>query len=479
MRQTFIFEPWLNRLDALHYHLGEHRHANVAMCMVALLDRSLPSKTMRDGFAAAANEIPRFKDRLRRVPGDVAAPVWEPDPDFDMDNRFCAVDLDPGAEWPAALSLLDDLQSTPFAPGHPPWSVLYIRNTPDNTSLVALKLHHVLSDGTALALMLSKVFMREALGDTSAAEIQAVGHEPTASIAREAVRHHRQAMADSVRAVGQALTRTIRDPSEVAFHARELQELAAGPRRWRVSDHSPRRHSAFFQIPLAAWRRAAEARQGRVNDLYIGVAAATVSRYLTAVGAQPDELAIVMPIDTRDDDSHQDGGNVTGAGILKLTGSDSELRDLREIARQARAAKGTADRQPESIVDALLALCPGRVQRSAVFRRFSTKDILATNVVVPLRCGLEDARADMVFIVPPVIGTPVSFALVGYDDAVHLAINMDLGLVAHPDEFERILAELLTEVCAPDAVTAISRSELPRTSRAAAQPLRRELKAAQ
>ncbi len=456
MAHTFIFEAELNRLDALHYYLGEHRRANVAMCMVAVLDRDIEAGIMRDGFATAAAEIPRFKDRLRRVPGGLAPPVWEADPHFDIRSHFRVVQLGSDGDWPAVLELVDALQSQPFAPGRPPWSVLYVRSTPDHTSLVVLKLHHALSDGTALTLMLSKVFMREALGD-AAADIHAVRSRAPASVLREAFCHHRRSLGDTVRCTASSVSRVIRKPSELQARSQGIYEYVTGPRRWPVTRHSPARRSAFFRVSLATWRNAARDRGGGVNDLYVAFTAATLRRYLAVTGKASGQLAIVMPIDVRSQNAQQDGGNVTGAGILKLAGSDSELIDLREVNRQSCAAQDAAGGTPPSLVDNMLALCPGPVQSRAIFRRFSTKDALATNVIIPLRCGLHEAQAGEVYILPPVIGTPVSFALAGYGDAVHLAVNMDLGLISEPDLLEKAVVELLAEICGSDAVVAIAR----------------------
>lgn len=459
MPHTFVFERRLNRLDALHHHLGEHRNANVAMCMVAVLDRDVEIDTMRSGFGTAAEEIPRFKDRLRPVPGGLAPPVWEADPDFDVRDRFHAVELAPGSDWAAVLALIDDFQSSPFAPRRPPWSVLYVTGAPGG-SVVVLKLHHVLSDGTALTLMLSRVFMRQALGD-AADDVRAVGSPPPSSVPHEALHHLLQSLSDAAHTATSTLSRALRDRSALRPHVHELREHLTGPRRWPVAQHAPARRCAFFRVPLETWRRAAHERNGGVNDLYVALVAAALQRYRAVTGVDDGRpLAVVMPIDIRDEHAQQDGGNVTGAGILALRGSDAELADLGPIGRQSRVAQAAAGRSPASLVDGVLALCPSGIQRRALFRRFSTKDALATNVIVPLQCGLEEARADMVYILPPVIGTPVSFALTGYDDAVHLALNMDLGLIDAPDALERILSDLLAEICGADAVTPVARTQV-------------------
>ncbi|MGN6188970.1 MAG: wax ester/triacylglycerol synthase domain-containing protein [Conexibacter sp.] len=457
MPHTFVLGHRLNRLDAVHYYLGEHPNANVAMCMVAMLDRNVAPETMRDGFAAAAEEIPRFKERLRTVPGDLTPPVWELDPLFDARRQFSTIAFPAEALWPEVLDRVDEFQSEPFVPDSPPWSVRYMTSTPGGTSVVVLKLHHALSDGTALALMLSKVFMREALG-SAADDVSVVSSGAAAGVMRESVGHYRRALRDSLAAVARSVSRAARRRSELQFHVTELREYASGPSRWVVADHAPARRSAFFRVPLEVWRAVAQERGGGVNELYVAVAAATLRRYLVERGIYDGEpLAVVMPIDIRSEQQQQDGGNVTGAGILRLTGSESELSDLSGIAHQSRAARDASEDPSASVTDGLLALCPGRLQRRALFRRFSTKDALATNVIVPLRCGVGEGRAEMVHILPPVIGTPVSFALTGYDDAVHLAVNMDLGLIDDPGTLERALADILQMLFGTDAVNSITR----------------------
>ncbi len=473
MNQTFVFDHRLNRVDAIYCFLERAVNCNVAMCLVAVLERDIGMDSMRAVVRRAVAEVPRLQDRLRRVPADLAPPVWVRAPPLSPSEHLSEVNLRWGATWEDVIRVLDRCHSTPFPPHSPPWRVDYVRGAPGGRAVLIMTIHHALSDATALAALLSSLFMRDALA-RAGVQIDALAAPDPGEVAREAIGHWRSVARGWVAELGALRARRPehgggpeRGGGQCAVRGElrsvrgELREYIQAVPRWPVGEHRRERRSALFRMPLAAWRNAAQERGGGVNDLYLAFAAAALRRYLDAEAAADPRfgglLRVIMPVNVRDGASTQDGGNVTGAGMLKLTGVSRELADLTSVHAAARRARNGALAARPSLVDGALALLPGSLQARAIFRRYAKTDLLATNVVVPLACELAGVPVEMVFMAPPVIGPPVSFALAGYAERLHLVVTCDAGLVPFPARLMNAVDRLLREILRDGDVERLTR----------------------
>ena len=78
---------YLSPLDASFLELeDEDPHASLAIASVAVVDGPAPS---HEEFAAFIRGrlplVPRYRQRMRRIPLDLGRPVWVDDPGFDLD----------------------------------------------------------------------------------------------------------------------------------------------------------------------------------------------------------------------------------------------------------------------------------------------------------------------------------------------------------------------------------------------------------
>lgn len=164
-----------------------------------------------------------------------------------------------------------------------------------------------------------------------------------------------------------------------------------------------------------------------------------------------------MPANARDGGLLQPAQNVTGTAILRLDGGDEMLSDLAAVRGLAHRELDRVLSAGPSLVDDVVTLLPGGLQARAIARRYASTDVMATNLIVPLVCGLEGAAAEMVFLIPPVIGPPVSFALGGYDEWLHLVMTADTGLVRAPARVARTVGALLEELLGAEHVERFGR----------------------
>ncbi len=447
MKQTISFARKLNNDDTGFYFLGKRKQCNVAMVLLSILARPIDFAEALPALWDAVDAVPRFKDYLRSAPLDTGPPTWCPAKDFHIEENFRHVTLDPGATWADALAVVDRLQTMPFRDGRPPWEMVLINNAPDGKALFMIKGHHALSDGTALALMFAKAFAPEMM-ENSGVELELVCEAPPSStVVGSMLRDYGETIISwlrSVRAVGPSLVRTQAIRQREVTH---LRQLITPQRRWPGAAYGARRRLSGFRVPAEHWREEARSRGGRTNDLYLAAVASAMRGYWSKSDIDSTPLQIVMPVNVRDIEGVQDGGNVTAVGVVELAGTDRDLERLGDVRRKADHVKSSAPvGDGPGLIAATMMVLPGALRSRLQFREFSTRDIVASNVPMPIPGQLCGVPFEMMFMVAPAIGVAVSFTLTSYGDYLYLACNADLGIIADPGRLDDCIASTLREL---------------------------------
>jgi diacylglycerol O-acyltransferase len=426
--QKFVFPPQMNDADAGFFFLGQRPTCNVAMVMCAVLRERVPFEDMLEELWEASRFVPRFLDRLQPAPFDLAPPVWVPADPFEPRDQLRDHPLPPGATWDDALAVVDALQSTPFSLDRPPWEILQVTGCPGGRALFVMKVHHALSDGTALSLLFAKAFGRAFL-EQSGLEVEAISEPPPAvSPARIALAYKSKALKEWGRQARSSLPALRREP-EARYRERAAVEALARPRhRQPSSSFGTARRLSGFRIPAETWNQAAAARGGSPNDLYLAVVANAMHLRFPQWNYDSMPLELVMPVDIREEEI-QDGGNVTGVSVVELDGRSQHLDDLTEVRRRAAEAKRDAQDAQPTVVGGLVGLLPGRLRGVLQYREFAARDAVATNVPVPIPGELCGVPFETMFMVAPSIGTSASFSLTSYRDSLQVAANVDTAVV--------------------------------------------------
>ena len=93
--------------------------------------------------------IPRYRQRLARVPFDLAAPVWVDDPDFDISRHVLRAAL-PRPGGPVEVGeLLSQVMTRRMDRSRPLWEYWFCEGLVDGRWGVLSKLHHSLVDGVS------------------------------------------------------------------------------------------------------------------------------------------------------------------------------------------------------------------------------------------------------------------------------------------------------------------------------------------
>jgi hypothetical protein len=124
---------YLSPLDASFLDAeDEDRHASLAIASIAVIDGPAPSQAE---FAAAIRGrlplVPRFRQKVRRVPLDLGRPVWVDDPDFDLDFHLRRTALAAPGEDAALAQLVGRVMAQRLDRERPLWEYWVIEGLPE------------------------------------------------------------------------------------------------------------------------------------------------------------------------------------------------------------------------------------------------------------------------------------------------------------------------------------------------------------
>lgn len=141
----------LQPLDAGFIELEDaDRRVSLGIAAVAILAGQPPARAEFAAMLAervAANQ--RLRQRIRRAPLDLTAPVWEEDPNFDLAHHI---------RWAALPEPADETSLREFVAGelverldrdHPMWECVVVERLTDARWALIVKAHHSLVDGVS------------------------------------------------------------------------------------------------------------------------------------------------------------------------------------------------------------------------------------------------------------------------------------------------------------------------------------------
>ncbi|WP_354701072.1 putative diacylglycerol O-acyltransferase tgs1 [Paraconexibacter sp. AEG42_29] len=490
--------PSPDRLSALDYsflaldsadaplHVGWTMRFDGAPPSLAALRRHLDARL---GF------VPRFRRRVTIPALGLGDPRWVDDPGFDIAHHVHELTLAaPGG--PAELrTLAGTLLSRPLDPGRPLWQLYLVRFPPTGSGGFAIvgQAHHALVDGIAAIEVAMLLFTPDppAVPTGEDADWRPVARPAPARAARAAlgvraktaVRLAREnAPTPNVRGAAASVT----SPTalrEVARRAaalpNELREAAGGLDRLTspVASTSldravgPRRAVAYAQAPLDGLKAAGRRHSATLNDVLLTACSLAFGRALETAGEATDQLRVLVPVSTREDDPAALGNQISFIAVeLPVADSDavSVLRTVRDRTRAAKAeASGdgsgpgiaqimeAADLLPAQAAGAAARLAYGKAAFNAIVSNVPGPEIELSLLGRPLR-SVHPA-------VPVAPGHALSIGAISYLGRLHVGLYADAD--ALPDlpsmgrDLERALDVLRVEApVAPTPWSARARS---------------------
>ena len=455
-----VYDRKMSDAEGLMWRLEKDPHLSSTFANISILDRSPDFDLFRQRMERAALVIPRLRQVVRSVPGNLAAPTWVDDSDFDIDRHVRRVALPKPGDERALFDLATIITADPFDRIRPLWQFTIVEGLRGGRAALIQKMHHTIADGES-GVQLSLEFL-----DFERDAIPPPMPDPdTVDIAAE------HADDDAAEVVRDLLAATLRLPIGVVRQVRALLDdpsqipgagVAAadtfrgivgqlgdtdGARSPLWTERSLGRHLEVASAPFRPTKDASKALGGTLNTAFLTIATEAVSRYHIELGGPVDELRASMAISTRTDDS---GANAFS--LVRMLVPTGEM----PIDERFRAIQAATDHAVESSrsasLDALAAFAstlPTSVVTRLARQQAHTVDFATSNVKgSPVPMYVAGAQLLSNYPVGPLSGVAFNLTLLSYLGRLDMGLNTDSAAVTEPALLSRFIGDAVDELVA-------------------------------
>jgi WS/DGAT/MGAT family acyltransferase len=436
--------------------------------------------------------VPRYRQKVRFVPGHIANPVWVDDADFDITYHVRRSALPRPGSDEQLREFCARIQSRPLDRNRPLWEMYLVEGLEGGRFAIITKTHHAMVDGIN-AIDIGQVILdpsptpREVPDDLWMPAPEPSKTRLITGAVSELV-HRPSALLDTVRlgvADARTATRRILDAAGGLASAVRVAVRPAPSSPLNVPIGEQRRY-AVARTSLDDYKLVRRQHGGTINDVVLATVAgalrgwllfrgeavtpATTVRAMVPVSVRSPSAESGSPESGSPESASAEAGDALGNRVSALlvdlpVGEPSPLMRLSQVSY---AMKGHAESGQSVGADALVALSGfapptlhamgARVANGLTRRLFN---LVVTNVPGP-QVPLYAAGArmlEMFPIVPLAAGQAVTIGLTSYAGGVFYGLNADRDAMADVDVLANLIEESLAEL-----VTASHDSSRHRTS---------------
>lgn len=457
----------MDRLSALDaWFLDVEDDANqMAIGSVAVFEGPAPDQQeLLTTTAACLDAIPRYRQRLQRVPFSVGRPVWVDDPHFDVSYHVRRTALpSPGGE--AELrTLVGRVMAQRLDRRRPLWESWVVEGLEDGAWAWLSKVHHALVDGVGgtdlLALLLDDA------PDAPRPEPAAWHPEPGPSPVRlvsSAARGHATAPLRAAASLAGAATHPAATGRRAWRTARGAARLAGvlrpTPATCLNGPLGPHRAWALARTTLDDVKQVRTHLGGTVNDVVLAAVAGGLRALLLAHGEEPTPRCVrtMIPVSLREPDQRGAMHNHVAAVFVDLP---VDVAD--PVERLAVVRERVADVKTSGELEAATGLVWAADHLPGTVMHLGTRELLwgvqhvgqrfistvATNVPGPQQPWyLAGRRMLEIFPYVPVgEAVRVTVGILSYDGQLTFGVTGDAGSVPDLDVLARGIEDALTRL---------------------------------
>jgi WS/DGAT/MGAT family acyltransferase len=404
--------------------------------------------------------VPRYRQRIHRVAGNLAHPVWIDDAHFDLGNHIRREVLPPPGEGAQVRKLVARILSRPLDKRRPLWEMTLITGLRSGQVVIVNRAHHAMVDGVSSVDILTLMLDADPEGfrpdpperpwtprpapsnwDLIRPMLWNIGANREGERTRTpAVWRTRLVAWSGMIKLGGTMVRRRND----MFFNRKI---------------GPQRTGRGLKVPLAAFKALKDRYACTVNDAVLAVVSEGLYRWFKSRGEQvPAKVRVFCPVSVRTDSGRGKIGNQISGMVFELPTSDLPIEErLKRInvttgdlkrTRQAVAADqlaGLAEWAPPTLL-----VLAGRVMSTPQ----AGANINVTNIPGP-QFPLYSGGAQLMEVWPfaplyPSMGLGV--AVVSYNGDAYFGLTADPALVPDVEAFTQNLRDAAAD-CAALATT--------------------------
>ena len=406
--------------------------------------------------------VPRYRQRIRTVPGRVANPVWVDDDDFDLTFHVRRSALPRPGSMGQLHELVARIMSRRLDRNRPLWEVYLVEGLEDGRFAILSKSHQILVDGVS-TVDIGQVLLdvapgpRETVQDPWRPEREPSQPALLAEALTENVRHPDR-VGEAVRGNVEALWRSAGSVGRAALAAGSvLSGRRPAPDSPIHADLSEQRRFVTLRTRLEDYRQVRRVHGGTVNDVILATVTGGMRSWLMTRAEslhRSRSLKAMVPMSVFDSDLEPTslGSQVTGHLVTLPVGESSPVVRLHQVSYAFKAHKETglavgADRLADvaGFAPTTFHALGSRVAAAENRRGF---DLVVTNVPGP-QFPLYAAGAQMVesYPVQPLLpGHALAIGITSYDGCVYFGVTADRDAVPDVEVLAQCLEEALGEL---------------------------------
>lgn len=414
--------------------------------------------------------VPRYRQKVRHVPGNLARPLWVDDPDFDVAYHVRRSALPRPGSDAQLTDLVGRLMSRPLDHTRPLWEMYLVEGLSGGRTAVLSKTHQAMVDGIS-ALDIGQVILdvsaqpRELRQDlwmpeAEPSDSQLVWGALTEAVQRPAVvvDNVRAAAGDAVAGVGKLAGVAGR---LLAMVVTTGPPAARSPLNVAISAH---RRFAVARTQLEDYRTIRSAHGCSVNDVVLTVIAGALRTWLLSRGEPVTASASVramVPMSVRGQADVLSSATVGSLGnrvssfLVDLpVGEASPVVRLHQVTHAMREHTTSAQSVGAEALVRISGFAPPTLHAlgARAASGFSKRifNLVVTNVPGP-QFPLYAAGArmlEMFPVVPLARGQALSIGLTSYDGGVYYGFNGDRDAMHDVDVLAGLVDESLDELLA-------------------------------
>ncbi len=406
--------------------------------------------------------VPRYRQKVRWVPGHLANPVWADDADFDVTFHVRRSALPRPGSDAQLRELVSRLMSRRLDRNRPLWEMYLVEGLEGGRIAVITKTHHAMVDG------ISAVDIGQVILDVTPTprdvpdDLWMPAPAPTmvglvADAVAELVRRP-TAVVDTVRMgvldARSTAGKLIGAVGGLAAAARIAAKPApATPMNVTIGEQ---RRFGVARTDLDDYKRVRKPHGGTVNDVVLATVAGALRGWLLSRGeavTASTSMRALVPVSVRTDEQRGAGGNRVSSFLVDLpVGEPDPIVRLSQVSYAMKAHKESGQSVGADALVALGGFAPptlhslgARAANGFTRRLFN---LVVTNVPGP-QFPLYAAGAqllEMFPVVPLARGQGLSIGLTSYNGQVYYGLNADRDALPDVDVIGSLIEESLAEL---------------------------------
>jgi len=415
-----------------------------------------------DLVATRIKLVPRYRQKVRWVPGHLANPVWVDDEHFDITYHVRRSALARPGDEAALRTLVGRLQSRRLDRNRPLWEIYLVEGLADGGFAIVTKTHHAMVDGISAIDIGTLILDPSPTPRETPVDDWVPAPEPSrAGLVKDAVagglRRPTQVV-DTLRSGVSDVRATTERVLSTAFGVLSAARtsLRPAPESPLNADIGEQRRYGMAATSLDDYKRVRKVHGGTVNDVVLATVTGALRAWLLTRGEAVRPASTVramVPVSVRSAEESGSLGNRVSSYFVDLPiGEGDPVVRLHQISYAMQAHKESGQSVAADALIALSGFAPPTIH-SAAARLGSSQsrrlfNLVVTNVPGP-QFPLYAAGAQMIDcypVVPLAKGQAVSVGLTSYNGGVFYGLNADRDAMADVDVLAGCIEDALAEL---------------------------------